>query len=210
MTSRTLKQRRAEATRAALLRAAAEMFGQVGFERATVKEIAERAGLTLGAVYFHFRNKEHLAREIVVSQPLSMTPAQPSEGLQYAVDLTLMWACRMLSDPVLQAGARLVIDQENFVVPEQNSHRQWADVLGQHLRAARARRELLPGVDVEDLARVLVNACTGAQIHSRIESDYQDLPDRVAAIWRCLLPGVATPATAARIECGAGRADGVG
>ncbi|GAQ51748.1 ScbR family autoregulator-binding transcription factor [Streptomyces acidiscabies] len=210
MVTRTLKQRRAEVTRTALIRAAAEMFGQVGFERATVKGIAERAGLTLGAVYFHFRNKEHLAREIVVSQALFVVPPHPSEGLQHVVDLTLMWACRMLSDPLLQAGARLVMDQENFVAPEQNSHRQWADVLVEHLRAARARRELSPGVDVEELARVLVNACTGAQIHSRIETEYQDLPDRVEAIWRCLLPGIATPATAARIEYGAGRAGEVG
>jgi AcrR family transcriptional regulator len=54
---------RAEAkarTRARLLDAACEVFAEKGFAAASVDEIAERAGFTIGALYAHFDNKEAL------------------------------------------------------------------------------------------------------------------------------------------------------
>src|SRR5437588_172704 len=48
------------ATAAALLDAAAETFAQRGFEAATMDEIAERVGLTKGALYYRYKSKEDL------------------------------------------------------------------------------------------------------------------------------------------------------
>src|SRR5271163_1888221 len=47
-------------TRAELLRAAAEVFAQRGFGGASVDEIAERAGYSKGALYWHFASKHEL------------------------------------------------------------------------------------------------------------------------------------------------------
>ncbi|MCX2969367.1 MULTISPECIES: ScbR family autoregulator-binding transcription factor [Streptomyces] len=197
-----VKQDRAVRTRAALVRAGAEEFAASGFAGASVARIAVRAGLTLGAMYFHFQNKEDLAREIVRNQPNLVVTPHASQGLQHAVDITLTWACRLLDDPVLLAGARLVMDQEHFIDPAENSHRQWADVLARDLHVADRRRELRAGVDVDAMARLLVNACTGAQMHARMESGHQDLPQRVAETWRCLLPALAVPSVIRRLEFG--------
>ena len=49
-----------EATTAALLRAAAEAFAVRGFEATTMDEIAERVGLSKGALYYRYRTKEDL------------------------------------------------------------------------------------------------------------------------------------------------------
>jgi AcrR family transcriptional regulator len=46
--------------RAALLEAAAEVFARRGYRDASVDEIAERAGYSKGAIYFHFSGKEDL------------------------------------------------------------------------------------------------------------------------------------------------------
>jgi AcrR family transcriptional regulator len=46
--------------RAALLGAAAEVFAQRGYRDASVDEIAERAGYSKGAIYFHFSGKDDL------------------------------------------------------------------------------------------------------------------------------------------------------
>lgn len=43
-----------------LLAAAREVFAERGFAGATMAEIGERAGVTKGGVYFHFRSKEAL------------------------------------------------------------------------------------------------------------------------------------------------------
>ncbi|WP_217561332.1 ScbR family autoregulator-binding transcription factor [Streptomyces sp. GbtcB6] len=206
MTGRVIRQERAVRTRATLLRAAAEVFAESGYEGANVSAIAHRAGLTLGALYFHFRNKGDLAREIVLAQPELVVPPHPSEGLQHAVDVTLTWAHQLLDDPVLLAGARLVMEQEYFVEPAENSHQQWTRVVSEDLHEAQRRRQLRAGVDVEALARLVVNACTGAQMHSHLESRRRDLPDRVEEMWRCLLPAMAVPSAVKCLEFGESRA----
>ncbi|MGN5376613.1 TetR family transcriptional regulator [Streptomyces lasalocidi] len=103
MAERTPKQERSQRTRAALLQAAAEIFGESGFAGASVNKIATRAGLTLGALYFHFENKESVAREIVRMQPSFVPSSSSSDGLQRAVDITLGWAYGLLRDPMLVA-----------------------------------------------------------------------------------------------------------
>ncbi|MFD9598136.1 ScbR family autoregulator-binding transcription factor [Kitasatospora sp. NPDC059973] len=200
MVGRPVKQERAERTRAALIQAAAKLFGEQGFSGTSVVKIADEAGLTLGAVYFHFRNKSELAREIVFRQPEWVVTPRPSEGLQRVVDVSLTWACQLLDNPILQAGARLVWEQEQFNSPDENSHRQWAEIIMDDLLVAQRRRELRAGTDVQALSRLVVYACTGAQMHSFIETRRADLPERVVEFWQLLLPAVATPATARRIE----------
>ncbi|MBX7550437.1 ScbR family autoregulator-binding transcription factor [Streptomyces sp. NPDC004232] len=202
MAVREVKQERAARTRATLMCAAAEVFAESGFAGASVSRIAERAGLTLGAVYFHFKSKEELAREIVRSQPDLVVPPQDSQGLQHAVDVTLTWAYQLLGDPVLQAGARLVMDQEQFVPKNENSHQQWMSIMLRDFRDALSLGELNPGVDVEAYARLVVNACTGAQMHAQLETSRSDLPKRVEEVWRCLLPAIAVPGVAAQMQFG--------
>ncbi|AWK08286.1 TetR family transcriptional regulator [Streptomyces spongiicola] len=209
MAGRVIRQERAVQTRAALLRAAAEVFAESGYAGANVSAIAERAGLTLGALYFHFRNKGQLAREIVLSQPDLVVPPHPCRGLQHAVDVTLTWAYQLLDDPLLLAGARLVMEQEHFAGPSQNSHQQWTRLVSEDLHEAKRRRELRAGVDVEALARLVVNACTGAQMHSHLETRRRDLPGRVEEMWRCLLPAIAVPSAVKGLRFGASRAKGV-
>ncbi|MET9363217.1 ScbR family autoregulator-binding transcription factor [Streptomyces sp. NPDC006632] len=206
--ARVVKQERAVRTREALLHAGAEVFGEFGFVGASVSKIADRAGLTLGAMYFHFKSKEELAREIVRAQPGRVSPPHDSHGLQHAVDTTLTWAYGLSDDPILFAGTRLVMDQENFISPEENSHRQWSDVLASDFRDAQAKRELRKSVDPEALSRLIVNSCTGAQMHSSIESGQADLPHRIEEMWRIVLPAVAPPSAVARLEFGEARGRG--
>src|SRR5215472_7050260 len=47
-------------TRAALLEAARSLIREKGHEHATLEEIAERAGMTTGAIYGNFKNREEL------------------------------------------------------------------------------------------------------------------------------------------------------
>ncbi|MFJ8312082.1 MULTISPECIES: ScbR family autoregulator-binding transcription factor [unclassified Streptomyces] len=208
MTDRPLKQERAQRTRAALVQAAAEVFAESGFAGASVTKIANRAGLTLGAMYFHFENKEAVAREIVRAQPTLATPPNDSEGLQRAIDLTLTWAYGVMDDPLLMAGARLVMEQDAFIDPQENTHRQWTALIAEALSKAAKKRETRAGVDAEVVARLLVNACTGAQMHAYMESgpDRGDLPERVEEMWRCLLPAIAVPSAVKRLGFGEERA----
>jgi AcrR family transcriptional regulator len=53
-----------DATRQALLDAALRLFSERGFHGATVKAIAQEAGVTKGAFYHHFESKEDVLRQI--------------------------------------------------------------------------------------------------------------------------------------------------
>jgi AcrR family transcriptional regulator len=53
-----------EATRQALLAAARRRFGTLGFKGTSLDDVAADAGVTKGALYHHFRGKEHLFLEV--------------------------------------------------------------------------------------------------------------------------------------------------
>ncbi|MCK2183745.1 TetR family transcriptional regulator [Halomonas getboli] len=55
----------AETTRVALLDAAEEVFFEKGVARTSLEQIARHAGMTRGAVYWHFRNKADLFRAML-------------------------------------------------------------------------------------------------------------------------------------------------
>lgn len=51
---------RSEATRAQLLAVARELFADPGYDATPIDLVAERAGVTKGALYHHFKNKREL------------------------------------------------------------------------------------------------------------------------------------------------------
>jgi AcrR family transcriptional regulator len=54
-----------DATRRQLLEAAGEVFAEVGFRAATVREICQRAGANVAAINYHFGDKETLYVEVL-------------------------------------------------------------------------------------------------------------------------------------------------
>jgi AcrR family transcriptional regulator len=50
---------------ASILAGAAEIFGRQGFAGTSMREVATQTGMSLGAIYHHFENKEALLRAIL-------------------------------------------------------------------------------------------------------------------------------------------------
>src|SRR6059058_3482352 len=90
-----------EPSRKPLLRAAIDCFARLGYQGTTIDRIARDAGVTKGAVYYHFRDKEQLLFEAVKDriggfeqQVLEdVSPAQDAiDNLRHVVDACFLHA----------------------------------------------------------------------------------------------------------------------
>ena len=82
MNSRKTNADQSEATRGALIAVGRELFATRGYANSFTDEVADRAGVTRGALYHHFRRKEDLFRAV------------PSETLALPEPETLSLDCR--------------------------------------------------------------------------------------------------------------------
>lgn len=69
------------ATRGALLAAARTLFAERGYDRTTVRGVAERAGVNQALLFRYFGNKESLFAEAVTAQALAPLSDGPPETL---------------------------------------------------------------------------------------------------------------------------------
>ncbi|WP_437064418.1 TetR/AcrR family transcriptional regulator [Streptomyces sp. enrichment culture] len=105
-----------------LIEAAVQEFGEQGYDRARVQDIARRAGLSTGAIYGNFRNKAELLSE--------------------AVDYGLAAAGRKLGQ-ALHRGAGPVDVLQLIVTYHSDAHqRSWAPLVSEALAAARRDAEV--------------------------------------------------------------------
>ena len=87
---RGARQAQSERRRRRILEAARACFGEDGFAGATIGRIAERAGVSNGLLYRHFRNKEHLF-EVVLAEIIRdwvrvMVPSNENEPAADALE----------------------------------------------------------------------------------------------------------------------------
>lgn len=187
-----VRQERAEITRQAILDGAAVAFDRAGFGGASLSDVVRHAGVTKGALYFHFPSKEALARTLVDEQfqVSEGVPALEDPGLQTVIDLTHRLASGLRSNVRVRAGIRLVIELGSFTQPDPSPYNAWIDTCVHCLTPARERGDLLPSHDVRDLATFLVGSFTGIQVASHVRTGREDLHARVVDLWEFLLPGI--------------------
>jgi AcrR family transcriptional regulator len=169
MSPRTTSQNQAlrEESRARILEAALALFSANGYERTTVKMIAEAAGVAQGLMYSHFEGKEGLLRAIFersvadVNESFGLAAAGGSDPPTPAAIITgafqilrqkrefwrLSYGARM-QQPVLAALGDAILD--------------WADTIRSTLEAS-LRAAGVPAPDVE--ARLLFAAIDGVAQH---------------------------------------------
>jgi AcrR family transcriptional regulator len=97
---RTLKAEQSEATRAALVAAARDLFAARGYAAVGTEEIVRAAGVTRGALYHHFAGKKELFQAVY------------EDVERQLVERIAASAVRSASDPLeaLHAGAQAFLD----------------------------------------------------------------------------------------------------
>ena len=102
---RTGRSRDAAASRDALLRAAQTLFGRQGFERTTIREIGEQAGVDAALIARYFGSKADLYVAAVIAEDAEAIPLE-YEGLAHMADELVTRADRRGPGPIIQAIVR--------------------------------------------------------------------------------------------------------
>jgi TetR/AcrR family transcriptional regulator, repressor for uid operon len=190
------QQERAVRTKEAVVLAAAEAFAEAGFLGTSMADIFARAGVTKGALYFHFASKEELATEIVTAEEQTAADivreilASEDPPLQKLINITFRWAHQIQTNPIVRAGVRLIIEQGTYTSPMPVPYSQWESIVVELLAAAQERGEFERAVDVKPMAEFVVSSFTGAQIVSQVVSGHDDLIQRIERMWQLLLMGM--------------------
>ena len=196
-----VRQQRAVATRAALIRAAAGEFDERGYRGASMDGVAERAGLTKGALYFHFRSKADIAGAVIAEQHEVSRRYAEQAALRGTTPLeSLMWmsqsvATQMVREVVVSAGIRLSTDEHAVDVPRRDPYTDWMHHTATVVRRAIDAGEVDPSWDPELVGRVISPAYTGVQMVSDLLHDRADLYERLRELWSVLLSGIVTEQT---------------
>lgn len=91
----------AEQRRRQLLKAARQLFMKKGYRASTTEAIARKAGLTKGALYFHFKSKEEVLFDLVRTMHHEMIKALSSLPEKEASPVDLL---KVLLDAKSEAG----------------------------------------------------------------------------------------------------------
>lgn len=198
MEDRTIRdlQDRAKVTRDAILSGAASVFEEMGYGQASLSQVAERAGVTKGALYFHFPSKDDLARAVIAEQHAFIT-AENEVVLTYGISPleSMILCCRrfadnLLAEPIVRAGTRLTLEASAFDHDVRQPYRDWVALMSKLARDAQGAGQLRGGLDTGGFGRFVVSSLVGVQVVSAVLTERADLMERVEEMWELLLPGV--------------------
>lgn len=198
---RALAQHRPVETRRAGLIGAATVFERKGYSATTINDIVQEAGITKGALYFHWPSKRDIARAILAEEPAWMATIQldPENPLQTAVDATYGFIQALEDDVVLRASVRLTVEYTTFS-EEPGSYGDWSEVAESVFDAACQAGQILPGFTSRDLGRTVTSMVLGIQMSSTALGTRSKMKQYVHTFWRAFLPGIANPGVAQSVK----------
>lgn len=194
------QQARAVVTRSAIIRGAASVFQERGYGSSSLADVCTEAGVTKGALYFHFDSKEALARAIIDAQHASSSALgqelleSKTPGLHAMIIMSFELAVQLKTDPVVSAGVRLTVEAANFDAPVGGPYLDWIVACEEFLRRGIVEGAIVASTDVAATARFIISAFTGVQIVSDVLTGRDDIEQRLLEMWDIILPALVPPA----------------
>jgi AcrR family transcriptional regulator len=188
------KQDRAVRTRTALIESAAALFHREGYEVASLSTISARAGVSSGALHFHFTSKAALADAVgqAAAQRLEGITAQlADDALQTLIDVTHALVQALDRDVVLRAGFALSDTIEHVRVGA-GLRGNWQGWVEDSLARADREGALAPENTAQDAATAVVAVTAGLEALGR-QDEWWLSPAPLTRFWQLILPRLATP-----------------
>ncbi|RKS96981.1 TetR family transcriptional regulator [Streptomyces sp. 3211.6] len=199
-----VKQERAARTRESLVHAAAEVFAEEGFAAASIAQISRRAGVTSGALHFHFDGKTSLALAVEERAARAMREAaavleerdRAGGPLRVLVGSTYTMLSLLTEDVAVRAAFALCADTAHS--GRVDLRRQWRSWVEGVLADAERARLLAEGVALQDAVDLVVALTVGLDGLGGFEPD-RGARQLLNRIWTVVLPGIAGGEVAAAV-----------
>lgn len=189
-------QQRAKATRAAVIEGAASVFEELGYGNASLGDVTERAAVTKGALYFHFKSKQDLALAVIAEQHNNVRVAGEKiaaaglPALETMITMCRTFGQQLLDEPVVRAGIRLTFEASAFDADVTGPYHDWIATMEHLTRQAQLDGDVRADVDAADFARFLVASFTGVQIVSNVLTKRRDVLKRIDEMWAFMMPAI--------------------
>ncbi|GAA3394551.1 TetR/AcrR family transcriptional regulator [Streptomyces roseoviridis] len=200
-----VKQERAVRTRAGLVRSAAVEFDRDGYAGTSLSRISKAAGVSIGAVTFHFASKAELAEAVreegraVTRAALKRVTAERTSALSAVVDFTFELARLMEREVLVRASIRLARE-----LPESTSWSGiWLPTVRELLDEADRAGQLRDGAPPEDVTTLVEYLAGGAERSVRCglgaKGGSEGAADQLNRVWRLALAGVSATGDAGEV-----------
>lgn len=192
----SLSQERAERTRHRLIRAAAAEFSRFGYQGTSLVRISKAAGVTMGALTFHFPVKGDLADAVCADAKVAARSAiehahtTDEPPLQTVVNITHAMAGLLREEDTVRAAVRLCRDSAN---PGQTQFSDlWMPSARRMLCQAQTDRTLHPDATPDVVANLVAALVAALELSApRLHSE-QDTGSSLSAVWNLLIPAIST------------------
>lgn len=203
-----MRQERAVRTRRILVDAAAAEFDRYGYDGTSLSRISGVAGMSIGAVTFHFPSKADLADAVqregrtVTLAALELLTAQPVPPLRMVVDLTLELAGLMEREPAVRSAIRLGRERPGTEAWSGAWLPTVRALLDRAYESGQLRADALPA-DVTTLVEHLTNGAE-AYLRGRTGSDpaFESTVAQLKRVWHLALVGVSAEGADVRDPAG--------
>jgi len=179
--------RKGEHTRQEIIRKAAPIFNQRGYDGAALSDLMRATGLKKGGIYRHFASKEALAAEAFdyAWRETAGARIHDLDTISNSVDRLKQFVVNFVERRgVIPGGCPLLntaidTDDGNSVLRERarKALRGWRSYLYSAIRAGIKAREIRPRVDARKLATLIISSLEGGVMLYRLERSEEALRD---------------------------------
>ncbi|WP_229891825.1 ScbR family autoregulator-binding transcription factor [Streptomyces mashuensis] len=190
-------------TRHALIRSAAQAFDQHGYTRAKLAGISAGAGVSPGALHFHFDTKSAMAAAVEteaarILHAVARNVRRKSPGpLQALIDSSHAFAQQLSRDVVVRAGFHLNCGTAHSA--GLNLRQEWLECVREALDRAAKEGATLEELRREEMTATITAATVGFETLARRDPNWLSR-HALTGLWRALLPQLATAGTLPRLQ----------
>lgn len=154
---KTKQKLHSEQVKQKIITVAKELFSQYGFEKVSVRDIAEAADTTTGTLYYYFKNKDAILDAAYEKESEAFSEALGEKVRQIKdVDLIEYFFCELMVQQIYQDGlsftSHRVFVQKKHSDVDSRYHHTVLDMVKREMEKGRFRRDL----EAEEIAGYLL------------------------------------------------------